>query len=192
MRQSPRAILAIDTTPFARSLQLLTAVRALRVEFPQTFIAVAAATATTQLLLAGGLADEAIDLGVIKSQQGGDGLKRLARLFKRVRHRDYDLVLDFSPKVDTQVLSRFVLGARTVTPARLPRVLDLLMGGPRRGTGVGGYESVLQQVGIELRDQRLGFFVPTDDHVQFEKLLERSGSRGGEPIVALYAADANN
>jgi len=192
MRQPPRAILAIDTTPFARSLQLLAVVRALRIEFPQSFIAVAAPTATTQLLMVGGLADEAIDLGVIKSQQGGDGLKRLARLFKRVRHRDYDLVLDFSPKVDTQVLSRFVLSARTVTPSRLPRVLDLLMGGSRRGAGGDGYESVLQQVGVELRDERLGFVVPTDDHVQFEKLLERSGSRGGEPIVVLYAAEAGH
>src|SRR5690349_2321537 len=168
MRQSPRAILAIDTTPFARSLQLLTAVRALRIEFPQTFIAVAAPTGTSQLLMVGGLADEAIDLGVIKSQQGGDGLKRLTRLFKRVRHRDYDLVLDFSPKVDTQVLSRFVLSARTVTPARLPRVIDLLMGGARRGNGVGGYESVLQQVGVELRDERLRLIIPPDEHDQFE------------------------
>jgi len=66
------------------------------------------------------------------------------------------------------------------------------MGGSRRGAGGDGYESVLQQVGVELRDERLGFVVPTDDHVQFEKLLERGGSRGGEPIIVLYAADANN
>src|SRR5512132_262088 len=105
MPQPPRAILAIDTTPFARSLSLLAVIRALRIELPQTFIAVAAATATSQLLMAASLADETIDLGVIKAQHGGDGLKRLARLFKRARHRDYDLVLDFSPKVDTQVLS---------------------------------------------------------------------------------------
>src|SRR5207237_9543769 len=134
---------------------------------------------------------EASDLGVINPQTGGDGLNRLARLFKRARHRDYDLVLDFSPKLDTQVLSRFVLHARTVMPARWPRVLDLLMGDSRRRVGAGGYESVLQQVGIELRDERLGLVVPADEHAQFEKLLERSGSRGGEPIVALYAADAS-
>ncbi|MFL6213617.1 MAG: glycosyltransferase family 9 protein [Blastocatellia bacterium] len=191
MSQMPRAILAIDTTPFARSLTLLAVIRALRIALPQTFIAVAATTATSQLLTAAGLTDEAIDLGVIKSLHGGDGLKRLARLFKRARHRDYDLVLDFSPKIDTQVLSRFVLNARTVMPARWPRVIDLLMGGSRRGVGAGGYESVLRQIGIELRDERLGLFVPADEHAQFEKLLERSGSRGGEPLVALYTADAN-
>jgi ADP-heptose:LPS heptosyltransferase len=65
------------------------------------------------------------------------------------------------------------------------------MGNARRSNGAGGYESVLRQVGIELRDERLGLFVPADEHAQFEKLLERSGSRGGEPIVTLYTADAN-
>ena len=191
MPQPPRAILAIDTTPFARSLLLLAVIRALRIELPQTFIAVAATTGMSQLLMAASLADETIDLGIIKAQHGGDGLKRLARLFKRARHRDYDLVLDFSPKVDTQLLSRFVLNARTVMPARWPRVIDLLMGNARRGVGAGGYESVLRQVGIELRDEGLRLFVPSDEHAQFEKLLERSGSRGGEPIVTLYTADAS-
>ncbi|HKP14231.1 MAG TPA: hypothetical protein VJZ91_19065, partial [Blastocatellia bacterium] len=191
MSQQPRAILAIDTTPFARSLALLAAVRALRMELPQTFVAVAATTGLSQLLLAARLADEAIDLGVIKTPQGGDGLKRLARLFKRARQRDYDLVLDFSPRLDTQVLSRFILRTRTVMPVRLPRPLDLLMGNVRRGDTAGGYESVLRQVGVESRDKRLGVIVPEDEHTQFEKLLVRNGSRGGEPIVALYAADAN-
>lgn len=192
MPQQPRAILAIDTTPFARSLGLLAAVRALRVEMPQTFVAVAATTGLSQLLMSARLADETIDLGVIKTQQGSDGLKRLARLFRRARHRDYDLVIDFSPGLDTQILSRFVLRARTVMPSRLPRIIDLLMGGPRRNVSENGYESALRQVGVELRDERLGVFVPTDEHDQFEKLLGRSGSRGGEPIVVLYAADANS
>src|SRR5689334_25067515 len=107
--QPPRAILAIDTAPFAHSLSLLTAIRALRIAMPQTFVAVAATTGVSELLTAARLADETIDLGVIKPQQGGEGLKRLARLFKRARQREYDLVLDFSPKLDTQVLSRFIM-----------------------------------------------------------------------------------
>jgi ADP-heptose:LPS heptosyltransferase len=190
MQQPPRAILAIDTAPFADSLSLLAAIRALRIAMPQTFVAVAAATGVGELLAATRLADETIDLGVIKSHQGSDGLKRLARLFKRTRQREYDLVLDFSPKLDTQVLSRFVMRARTVMPARLPRVLDLLIGGPRGGASE--YGAVLRQIGVELRDERLGIIVPADEHAQFEKLLERSGSRGGEPIVVLYAADASH
>jgi ADP-heptose:LPS heptosyltransferase len=187
MSKPPRAILAIDTAPFADSLRLLAAIRALRISLPQTFVAAAAATGVSELLMAARLADETIDLGVIKPHDGGDGLKRLARLFKRARRRDYDLVLDFSPKLDTQVLSRVVMRARTVIPARLPRVLDLLLGGARGG---GSYEAVLRQVGVELRDERLGVIVPADEHAQFEKLLERNGSRGGEPIVVLYAAGA--
>lgn len=188
MQQPPRAILAIDTAPFGNSLSLLAAIRALRIGLPQTFVAVAATTGVSELLAALRLADETIDLGVIKPHQGGDGLKRLARLFKRARHREYDLVLDFSPKLDTQVLSRFIMRARTVMPARLPRLIDMLIGGARGGDS--GYEGVLRQVGVELRDERLGIIVPADEHTQFERLLERSGSRGGEPIVVLYAADA--
>lgn len=184
--QPPRAILAIDTAPFADSLPLLAAIRALRIAMPQTFVAVAAATGVSELLAAARLADETIDLGRIKSREG-DGMKRLLQLFKRTRRHDYDLVLDFSPKLDTQVLSRLVMRARTVMPARLPRIFDLLGGGARSG---GGYEAVLRQIGVELRDQRLGVIVPSDEHAQFEKLLERSGSRGGEPLVVLYAADA--
>src|SRR5204862_419258 len=82
---TPRAILAIDTAPFADSLSLLAAVRALRIHLPQTFVAVAAATGISELLMAARLADETIDLGVIKPHEGGDGLKRLVRLFKRTR-----------------------------------------------------------------------------------------------------------
>jgi ADP-heptose:LPS heptosyltransferase len=190
MQPTPRAILAIDTAPFADSLMLLAAVRALRIAMPQTFVAVAAATGVSELLLAARLADETIDLGVIKPHEGGDGLKRLLRLFKRARRRDYDLVLDFSPKLDTQVLSRLVVRARTVMPTRLPRLLELLTRGPRNGGG--SYESVLRQVGVELRDERLGIIVPSEEHGQFEKLLERSGSRGGEPLVVLYAAAAGH
>lgn len=192
MQQPPRAILAIDTAPFARSLSLLAAIRALRIELPQTFVAVAAATGAGELLAAARLADETIDLGVIKPHNGNDGLKRMARLFKPARHREYDLVLDFSPKLDTQVLSRFILRTRTVTPVRLPGVIEMLIGGARRVDGAGGYQAVLRQVGVELRDERLGIVVPAGEHTQFEKLLERSGSRGGEPLVVLYAADAGH
>ena len=188
--QPPRAILAIDTAPFGDSLSLLPAIRALRIGLPQTFVAVAATTGVNELLAALRLADERVDLGVIKPRQGGDGLKRLARLFKRARHREYDLVLDFSPKLDTQVLSRFIMRARTVMPARLPRLMDMLIGDVRSGSG--SYEAVLRQIGVELRDERLGIIVPADEHAQFESLLERSGSRGGEPIVILYAADAGH
>jgi ADP-heptose:LPS heptosyltransferase len=188
--QTPRAILAIDTAPFAHSLALLSAIRALRISMPQTLVAVAATTGVTELLAAARLADETIDLGVIKPHRGSDGLKRLSRLFKRARQREYDLVLDFSPKLDTQVLSRFIMRTRTLMPARLPRVIDMLIGGAAGSAGANGYEAVLRQLGVELRDQRLGVIVPADEHAQFEKLLTRSGSRGGEPLVVLYAAEA--
>jgi ADP-heptose:LPS heptosyltransferase len=192
MKKPPRAILAIDTAPFSGSLELLAAIRALRIEMPNAFVAAAVTTGTGELLTAARLADETIDLGIIKPNNSSDGMKRLARLINRARRRNYDLVLDFSPKLDTQVLSRFFLRTRTVTPVRLPRVMEMLMGSPRRSEGADSYATVLEQIGVEIRDERFGIIIPANEHAQFEKLLERSGSRGGEPIVALYAADANH
>ena len=193
MRQLPSAILAIDTTPFAHSVRLVAAIRALRGALPDAFVAVAAATGTTGLLQATRLADDTIDLGEIKTtpspRQLNDSLKRGLRLFERTRHRDFDLVLDFFPKLDTQILSRFVMRARTITPMRMPKVIEMLMGGAAT-VSQGGYEGVLRQIGVEVADRSFGIHVPDAEHSEFEALLHRSGYRGGEPIVVLYAADA--
>ena len=191
MRYQPRSILAIDVSPFGRSIALLPVIRALRSAFANTFIAVATSTGTSELLTATGLADETIDLGLVNQSKGG-GLKRLVRLFNRTSRREYDLVLDFSPRLETQVLSRLVVRGRTVTPSRLPHVIELLIGGAgRRASGrAADYESVLRQVGIGLSEARLAVSLPDEAHAEFERLLERKGSRGGEPIVVLYAANS--
>jgi ADP-heptose:LPS heptosyltransferase len=191
MRHQPRSILAIDVSPFGRSIALLPVIRALRSAFPGTFIAVATSTGTSELLAATGLADEAIDLGVVKAADGGGVFKRLVRLFKRASRRDYDMVLDFSPRLETQMLTRLVVRGRTITPSRLPHVIELLIGAAgRRATGeAADYESVLRQVGIGLSEARLAVSLPGEAHARFESLLERKGSRGGEPIVVLYAAN---
>jgi ADP-heptose:LPS heptosyltransferase len=191
MRYQPRSILAIDVSPFGRSIALLPVIRALRSAFANTFIAVATSTGTSELLAATGLADETIDLGLVNASKGGGGLKRLIRLFNRTSRREYDLVLDFSPRLETQMLSRLVVRGRTITPSRLPHVIELLIGGAgRRASGrATDYESVLRQVGIGLSEARLAVSLPDEAHAQFERLLERKGSRGGEPIVVLYAAN---
>lgn len=143
---------------------------------------------------AAGLVDETIDLGVIKSSEGGGAgaFKRLARLFKQSRRRDYDLALDFSPRFETQMLSRLVVRARTVTPSRVPNVIEFLISGAARRAGgrATDYESVLRQIGIGPGDPRLRVALPDEEHAQFERLLERNGSRGGEPIVVLYSSAA--
>ncbi|HST20088.1 MAG TPA: hypothetical protein VLR90_03160 [Blastocatellia bacterium] len=187
MRYQPNSILAIDASPFGRSIALLPVVRQLRAALPNAYIAVATSTGTCELLTAVGLVDEAIDLGVIKSSDGGAGsaVKRFAQLFQRARRRDYDLVLDFAPRLETQMLSRLVVRARTITPSRLPHVIEMLLGGSNKTPD---YENVLKQIGVNGSDMRLAISLPDEEHAQFERLLERKGSRGGEPIIVLYAA----
>src|SRR5215510_3844305 len=121
-----RAILIIDLAPFGQSLPLIDAVRGVRVGYPNAFVAAAAASGICELLSAAGLVDEAIDLGV--QGRGSNELGRIARLIRKTRRHRFDLVLDFSPNLGTAILSRFLLRARTISPAKLPRVLQLLAG----------------------------------------------------------------
>jgi ADP-heptose:LPS heptosyltransferase len=190
----PRSILAIDASPFGRSIALLPVVRALRTAFAHSFIAVATSTGTCELLAAAGVVDETIDLGVIKASQSGgaSAFKVMARLFKQARRRDYDLALDFSPRTETQMLTRLVVRARTITPSRLPHVIELLIGSAARRAGgkQTDYESVLRQIGIGASDARLALRLPDEEHAEFERLLERKGSRGGEPIVVMHGGGA--
>jgi ADP-heptose:LPS heptosyltransferase len=190
----PRSILAIDASPFGRSIALLPVVRALRTAFAHSFIAVATSTGTCELLAAVGIVDETIDLGVIKSSDSGgaSALKVMARLFKHARRRDYDLALDFSPRAETQMLTRLVVRARTITPSRMPRVIELLIGSAARraGSRQTDYESVLRQIGIGASDARLAIQLPAEEHAEFERMLERKGSRGGEPLVVMHGGSA--
>jgi len=194
MPNQPRSILVADVSPFGCSLFLLPAVRTLRAAYPKTFIAVATSKGTCELLTATGLADEVIDLGIIKSSPDGgyaSAFKRAAQLFNRARRSDFDLVIDFSPRLETQMLSRFVMRARTITPSRMPQVIEMLLGAKSRGAKgqATSYESALRQLGIVMSGAQLAIRLPAEEHAQFEQVLDKRGSRGGEPIVVLYASN---
>lgn len=194
MSYQPRSILVIDISPFGRSLFLLPVIRALRAAYPKTFIAVATSMGTCELLTATGLVDEAIDLGIIRpSDDGGyaGAFKRAAQLFRRARRFNFDLVIDVSPRLETQMLFRFIVRARTITPSRMPHVIEMLLGGQsRRLHGqAGDYEGVLRQLGITMPDAQFAIRLSDEEHTQFEQMLSKRGSRGGEPIVVLYAAN---
>jgi len=47
---------------------------------------------------------------------------------KGARRRDFDLVLDFSPGVETQLLSHVVMRARTISARRLPGFIEMFLG----------------------------------------------------------------
>lgn len=192
MREQPRSILIIDASPFGRSLTLLSVVRAIRAAHLYVHVTAATASGTCELLTACKLADDTIDLGLVHPAHGS--AKRLYKLFSRARHRNYDLVLDFSPRLETQMLSRLSLRARTLTPSRLPRPLEMLLafGGVRRApVDANDYENVLGQMGLSLKNARFDVTLLDAEHAKFEKQLSRKGSRGGEPVVVLYGASVS-
>jgi ADP-heptose:LPS heptosyltransferase len=147
-----------------------------------------------ELLDATGLTDETVDLGVITAGDSGLGgsLKRVGRLARRAKKNDVDLVVDFSPRLETQLLSRFLLGAETAAPSRLAGVIETLLGGRWRGKqGIpSDYASYLSRIGVQLDDPRLAIALPAEENDQFEKLLSKKGSRGGEPIIILHSSEA--
>ena len=184
-----RSILIVDVSPFGRSLALLPAMKVLREAYSNAFIAAAASTGVCELLIGAGLVTETIDLGVIKPV-GGDSFKRIVRLIKNGRRLNFDLVIDFAPRPETQFLSRLVLRTRTISAARLPLVIEFLAGGKskREGERPPDYESVLGKLGLESGSNRIVITPPQEENARFEERLSRSGFRGGEPIVVLYTA----
>lgn len=193
-----RAILAIDMSPFGSSLGLLPAVRALRSAYPDALLVGATATGTCELLAAAGLLDDKIDLGVIKlsDHEYRGALRRLAGLIRQARHYSFDLVLDFSPRLETQLAAHLILRARTFTPSRIPRTIELVLdfaGIPRKSSSdVSKYKTVVEQAGVQIDDPSLRLAVPEDANARFEQRLLKGGSRGGELLVLLYGSDSNS
>ena len=195
MHYSPRSILALDVSPFGRSLNLLPVTRAIRASFPQVYLGVAAHVGTCEALETQGLVDTTISLGVVKLPvSGAEAIKRGWTLVRKIRGYNFDLVLDFTPRLETQLISRLVLGVPVLTPARLPRALGRLFefGGGARSSGAfsaDDYISVLRQLNVEVRDKRFGIVTPPEEDRIFEQRLYSSGFRGGEMLVLLYASN---
>jgi ADP-heptose:LPS heptosyltransferase len=193
-----RSILAIDGSPFGQSIAMLPVTRSIRASYPGTFLAAAAAAGTCDLLTADGVVDCCISLGVVRTSPGGQrgALKRLVGLFRAARRYDFDLILDFSPSLETQIVSRLASRARVFTPSKGSRVIGMLLelGAASRFTGRGArsdYTSVLRQAGVDMNDIRLAIRLPFDEDRRFEQRLTNSGSRGGELIGLLYASNPN-
>lgn len=194
--ESPRSILAIDTSPFGSSLALLPAIRALRAAYPKTLLVVAASPGICELLSATPFVDDSIELKTIKSHEPRyfDSLKRLAVLIRGARRYRFDLVLDFSPRLETQITARLILRSLTITPSRPSRVVEMLIGWagmPRSATqfSSSNYANVLSQVGVELSETSLGVETPDEAHARFEQRLLKAGSRGGELLVFVHTSN---
>jgi ADP-heptose:LPS heptosyltransferase len=195
----PKSILALDASPFASSLALLPAIKALRAVYPKTLLVVAASTGICELLNASGVVDDTIDLKLIKSPDTSyvDTLGRLARLIRNSRPYSFDLILDFSPRLDTRIAARLFLRTRTITPSRPAPVIETLIGwagGPKsvRQSGSSNYVNVLDQAGVELRETSVRFELPEEEHTRFEQRLVKAGSSGGELLVLLHSSNSND
>jgi ADP-heptose:LPS heptosyltransferase len=186
-----RAILVLDLTPFGKSVGLIPAVRSLRSAYPNALVVAAASTGTCQLLMAARLADDTIELGL--GRRPGTG-RALFAILRRTRHTHFDLVLDFSPHVATQLIGRLILRSRVVTPVNGTKLLAGLLAGMglniEQPARLSRYESLLQQLGIELRDPRIRVLSSRDEDQRFEEKLARGGSSGAEPLVVLQSAAA--
>ena len=193
MQNTFRHILVLDLSPFGQSLPLLPAVRALRAKHPRTFITIAASRGICDLIAASRLVDEVIDLGVINSsnQNFSGALGRIGRLFKRTRRSDPDLVLDLSPRLETQVFTSAVLRARAVTPSKpfdmLDRLLNLASKAGRKNNHSEDCRKVLEQIGVSAALDRLSIALLPEEDARFEQLLADKGCRGGQPVVILYS-----
>ncbi len=196
MQNTFHHILVLDFSPFGQSLSLLPACRALRAAHTRTFITVAASRGACDLLSASRLVDEVIDLGVIKSsnQNFSGALGRIARLFKRTRRSDPDLVLDLSPRLETQVFTSALLRTRAVTPSKpfdvLDRLLNLSGKAARANSHAEECRKALKQIGISADMDRLSIALLPEEDARFERLLADKGCRGGQPVVILYSSRA--
>ncbi len=173
---------------------MLPAMQALREAFPNTFIQSASSKGISELLAVFHLSDETIDLGVIKpTEQGyGSAVSRLLRLMRATNRNDFDIVVDFAPRLETQIASRLGWRTRPVTPAKLSNLIDgLLKRKPAFADDHAGDCAVaLKKIGVNSIADCFAFPLTNEDSHRFEEVLKRAGFRGAEPVVVLYTSQA--
>jgi ADP-heptose:LPS heptosyltransferase len=196
MNYHARSILAIDASPFGRSLDLVPSISAMRAAFPAAYIAVAASAGICELLTSLRSVDKAINLGPIRpSDRGlGSALLRVFRLSRSIRHEEIDLVVDFSPGVGVvTLLYSLTRRARIVTaPLGRPRLTGSSRFGraSNRPVGAAAYASVLNQLDLEPDIEKWVHAPAPQESARFEEWLARSGFKGGEPVLLLYTMAA--
>jgi ADP-heptose:LPS heptosyltransferase len=194
MQVDARSILVVNASHFGRALLMLPAMQALRDAFPETFIQAAASKGLSELLKVFKLSDETLELGVIQpTEQGfGSAINRLLRLIRATNREGFDFVVDFTPRIETQIASRFAWRTRHVTPAKFSNLIDGLL--KRNTTRADDHAAdcavALKKIGVNSVAERFAFPMTHEDSHRFEEVLKRGGFRGAEPVVVLYASQA--
>jgi len=192
MRLDAESILALDASPFGKSLDLVPSINLLRAAHPGAHIAVAASAGICELLTSLRLVEKATSLGVIKpSHKGlGSGVFRLIRLSRSLGGDEVDLVLDFSPGL-ASLLFGLTRRAKIITPVvnRRKRKGDANIGANAGRRGRAAYESILDQLDLSTNISSWSHVPAPFESSRFEQSLSRSGFKGGEPLLLLYTAE---
>jgi ADP-heptose:LPS heptosyltransferase len=192
MQYDPQAIMVVDASHFGRGLLTLPAMQALRNAYPETYILAATSKGICELLKDFQLCDETIELGVIKpaEQDYAGAIKRLLRLMRNSAQRDFDFVVDFAPRMETQLAARLAWRTRHVTPARLSNLLDVLLKRKyvRGKDHTADCAVALKKIGVNTIAERFDFSLSAEASGRFEEALKRGGYRGAEPLVVLYSS----
>jgi ADP-heptose:LPS heptosyltransferase len=186
---SARSILLLDAGSFGQSAMLIPALRCLRNNYRDAAIAVAASSSACLLFEHLRLVDQSINLG--SSVQGASGVPSLLRLFMGARGKDFDLLIDFNPRVETQLLTRLTFKGRIITPRGISDVLERIFASRSRTRDDdrrSNARSVLSRLGLQLGEEQTSLRSEPEADAQFEKILSKAGFKGGEQIVAFYTA----
>ncbi|HWC78106.1 MAG TPA: hypothetical protein VG778_11620 [Blastocatellia bacterium] len=196
MAVEAQSILAIEASSFCRSLAVLPALRALSAAYPGARRVIAASRATCEVVAASNLATEVLDLGNLSTAGASPGfeIKKLLKLIGLTRRAHFDLVVDFSPGIESGIATFLGRHSRVVTASKASNLIDLLFGGGgRRSSGDHAEECarIVRRLGLEVDDKTPIIELPHEENVRFEQVLVRHGSKGGEPVVVLYGSKAS-
>lgn len=188
-----RSILVADTTPFYESAMVMPVLRSLRSAYHPSALLIASATGTCELGRRCGLVEDAIDLGSL--HRSARSARAFLRFFRSVRRFEVDLVVDLNLSLATQLLSRLVLRAQTVTVAGLD-ILTALAGAREKRSAKGARdpfvrgELALKSLGIATGTRTLDVELSRDEDLALERTLASAGFKGGAPLVLLHSPDA--
>src|SRR5262249_13113797 len=145
------------------------------------------ATGTCELLLASGLVQETVDLGLLAETSAFGGAAAL-KLFRHVRRLPMDLFIDFNPTLGTQLFARILLRAKTIAAITPADVIEALTGRSRLGQRARSrYSATLSLLGVSTGELRIDAPLRAEDNNRFERFLKDSGFKGAEPIAFFYS-----
>lgn len=197
MSFQPRNILVIDFGQLGDVIVSLPALRAVREKFPDARITVAAGTAGAAVLDLAGVADATLLVDRVALRDGPrlSSILGIGKIVKQVRKEKFDFVIDLHSLSETNILG-FLSGAPQRLYSRRPgRSLDFLSNfRPRPPVedksptkhAVDKYLDVLIPLGIRGAPRTPQLKARLEDGRAFDKLLSKSGSDSGIPLVGIF------